>query len=437
MSVASAPPQAPSDNNAVGRATLYCLIAYITAYCLESPLRYMLYLVHASSLVLLRDLLIDIPLVCVFVAQLMRQKLHGAFVAFIIVAAIQVPIFWLNFGVSNIFASIFGLKLIVNTLLGILACQALMVPNRRTYRLFAALLIISIIALVAEKLGAHFPWVGLHDYVGGADVELARDWQIDDPILRRVGGFFRDSIGAAEGIATLCIVVACQTRGWIARTSLLLFSFGALILTTQKGAIVAFALVLLALLFPIGLRLISLRILVVSGAFLNAALPFFTNGIDMVVSRGGVASSMSFGMRVKMTWPNSWAWVASHSVFPFGVGIGGMGVPLKKIAPTAWMFPDNMFIFTYAYFGVFAVIFYLLFAYGAWRSLRMSSRDSEVGLATLAFFMFYGIVVSTIEDQLAALYLGAATGLLLTGATLELTPRRAAAARPGESMAIV
>jgi len=402
------------EEGALARFVTLGMVAYICIYCLESPVRYALYLVHASPLILGRDIFVDLPVVVLLLHQAVRGRLHWGFLLFFAMLAIGGPTFIANFGTKGFFPLAFGIKLVITIVLGLAAGRSVILPGKWIYRLFVCLLFISVAALITEKLGGNFPWVGLHDTINGTDIELSRDWSVEDPVLRRVGGFFRLSICAAMGLSVIALAVVCRIRRRALRLVVLLVSFGGVVLTTQKGAIAAFLLVMLAMFLAPRSRLIALRALVVFGAFFNATTPFFTSGMLIIRGHGSVASAASISQRIMLTWPNSWKWVSDHTIFPFGVGIGGMGIPLKSIAPGAWMFPDNMFILMYAYFGVFAVLFYAMFAYGALRSIRMDALAAEASLSILAFLLIYGIVISIVEDQIAELYLGASVGLLFS-----------------------
>jgi hypothetical protein len=417
MAATTAPIQpARPDGDAIGRFTQLCLLGYLTIVCLESPIRYVLYLGHVPNAILARDALMDLPAIILLIGQILRGKLHWAFVLFFIVLAVQGSVFIANFGMRGFFPMGFGTKLIINIVIGLMAGHVLMLPGRTVRRFLTALFLVSVAALLIEKLGGNFPWVGVHENVGGLDVELSRDWQVADPALRRVGGFFRSSIPAAIAVPLIAITVAQGMTRNAMRIAVLFLALGAVFLTTQKGSLLGLALVALAMFMPVRPRLALLRLLVAIGAFANATVTFFAMGMHMSIGHGNVASGASFAERIMLTWPNSWKWVIDHSLFPFGVGIGGMGAPLKQVAPTAWMFPDNMFIFMYAYFGVFAVLFYLAFVYAAWRSIRVTPSVAEPALATLAFLMWYGVVISIIEDPIAAFYLGGSVGILLTAA---------------------
>ena len=85
---------------------------------------------------------------------------------------------------------------------------------------------------------------------------------------------------------------------------------------------------------------------------IDIALPLFTSGL-LVVDSGGVFSFASFAMRISDTWPDAWRGSCNNQVFPFGVGLGGIGGAQRFFAENFFNPSDNLFIFIYANFGVF------------------------------------------------------------------------------------
>jgi hypothetical protein len=143
----------------------------------------------------------------------------------------------------------------------------------------------------------------------------------------------------------------------------------------------------------------------------GCAVPFLAMGLHFEHGNG-VYSTESLYLRVAETWPDAWDWIVRHQMLVFGVGLGGIGGPQRVYAPSNFNPADNMFTLLYAYFGVFA------FAYLGWlcrlvfRPVSGDAGSAATATAILAFCFGYGIVLSVIEDQSAALFLGAAIGTL-------------------------
>ena len=91
-------------------------------------------------------------------------------------------------------------------------------------------------------------------------------------------------------------------------------------------------------------------------ALLAVALPLFTPGL-LMPQTGGVFSFASFAMRISLTWPDAWRWILNHEVFPFGVGLGGIGGAQRFYAANFFNPSDNLFVYLYANFGVFGLVY--------------------------------------------------------------------------------
>lgn len=392
------------------RFALGCLLAYITIYSLESPIRYALYLAHADPLILARDLLIDLPVVALFFSQLAARKLHGAFVVFAITVGFGIFVFMLNFGALQ--PVVIGIKLLMNVLLGLLMGGHLLNPSRRVRWLFAFLLAMVAASVIAEKYFFEFPWVGVHTTIAGADVEISRDWQTGAGETKRIGGFTHESISAATLMPILGLIVATPIRRAVWRGAILLAVAFAVFLTTQKGSILGLVFVAGGLCLPPRASRRALPLLVLLGLLATTSLPLLTNGWFLQEGSGDAFTITSFVERINTTWPLALGWIADHSLVPFGVGVGGMGVPLKTVAPGIWQYPDNLAIFVYADFGIVALLFFGWIAYAAMRSYR-AAIDVRAALSVLAFLLLYGVVISIVEDQMASLFLGSSIGALL------------------------
>ena len=73
-------------------------------------------------------------------------------------------------------------------------------------------------------------------------------------------------------------------------------------------------------------------------------MPLFTLGL-LMPQNGGVFSFASFAMRISRTWPDAWQWILNHDVFPFGVGLGGIGGAQRFYAANFFNPSDNLFVY--------------------------------------------------------------------------------------------
>jgi hypothetical protein len=396
---------------AAGFAT-FCVLVYITIYAFESPVRYLLYLGSANTLILLRDGLLIGPLALIFFRDVLNGRVHPVMWLFAIVACVGFAVSYANFGVLAV--SALGTKMLLGTLFGLVAGLPLMDTTKRVNRVFIALWMISVTGVVLEKFVVHFPWVGLHAIIGNVDVELARDWQITDQFENRVGGFTRVSISAAGLIPLLALVAVSHVRSFVIRNFVLLVTVGAVFLTTQKGALLATIVVWASLLVPRALRIPAQVVATLLCVVVDIMLPFVTGGMSIAPGSGGSYSASSLVQRIMITWPDSLAWIERHGIFPFGVGLGGIGESQRFVSSAAFHYPDNLFLFLLSSFGLLSIAFMAVIVWAALRAFARPPIVASCALSVLTFIVLYGSFVSIIEDQMEALFLGAAVGALFS-----------------------
>ena len=386
-----------------------CAVAYLLIYAFEGVIRYGLYSVGADSAILLRDGLIIGPLLLLLAAQAFRTRVHPAYLAFGVIVVLHGLIATLNF--HTILPAVYGAKLLVNVLFGFIAARALVLPSRKVVVLLGLVWAVSVFAVVLDKFFVTFPWMGIETHIGGISVDVSRNWDISDGIAKRAAGFMRSSISAAMLLPTVALIIAPRMRSYVLRMLMLCATVGAVFLTTQKGAVLAIAAVTLILATPGFMRYRLLCWAAVGFAVVDIALPIFTSGL-LVVDNGGVFSFASFAMRISDTWPDAWRWIGDNSLFPFGVGLGGIGGAQRFYAEDFFNPSDNFFIFLYANFGVLS-LFYL--GWMVWQGLRQPPDTRSIAIAPLAILVFnlgYGAALSMLEDQVSQLFFGASVGML-------------------------
>ena len=386
-----------------------CAVSYLLIYAFEGAIRYGLYNIGHDDAILLRDGLVLLPLAALFTTQAFRLRVHPAFFVFAGVIGLHGLIAVLNLGTTV--PAIYGTKLMVNVLFGFLAARPLAQPSRRVLWLLALVWLVSVTGVVLDKFVYTFPWMGLETHIGGIQVDVSRGWDIDSGFDKRAAGFARSSIAAAMLLPTLALIIAPRIKSVVVRFLLLGVTVGAVVLTTQKGALVAVAAVSAILCAPAWGRYRLLCLACLGFAVVDVALPLITAGL-LIPESGGVFSLQSFAMRIVSTWPEAWQWILHNQVFPFGVGLGGIGGAQRFYAPNFFNPSDNLFVFLYANFGVLGLV------YLAWTScigLRLPAHlqpRATAALALLAFNLGYGAALSMLEDQVSAMFFGAAAGLL-------------------------
>jgi hypothetical protein len=125
----------------------------------------------------------------------------------------------------------------------------------------------------------------------------------------------------------------------------------------------------------------------------------------------GVFSFESLFERIEEMWPDAWRWIGRFSPLT-GVGLGGIGGSQRFFAAAEFNPADNLFVYLFASFGV-ASLAYLAAVLVVGLNARIDDfRRDGVALASLVFLLMYGLVISLVEDQVAALWLGATLGHL-------------------------
>ena len=386
-----------------------CAVIYLMIYAFEGVIRYGLYNIGASNAILLRDGLIIGPLLLLLAAQATRTRVHPAFFAFGAIVGLHGLVSTLNF--HNLFPAIYGAVLLLNVLFGFIAAKALVLPSRRVVLLWGVVWVVSVVAVVLDKFFVTFPWTGLETHIGGISVDVSRGWDISDGFAKRAAGFTRSSISAAMLLPTIALIIALRMRSYLLRTLMLFMTVAAVFMTTQKGAVAAIAAVALILATPGFMRYRLLCWAALGFAILDVALPIFTSGL-LVDSNGGVFSLASFGMRITDTWPDAWRWISDNNLFPFGVGLGGIGGAQRFYAADFFNPSDNLFIFLYANFGVLSFVYLGWALWQAWHQPPETQSIAITPLAILVFNLGYGAALSMLEDQVSQLFFGASVGML-------------------------
>jgi|CXWL01.1.fsa_nt_gi hypothetical protein len=384
-----------------------CLATYFSFYLFEGPIRYGLNAIGADYLIFIRDLLLVLALsVGIIIRQRLKQKLHPAFYIFAIIILIHGFISLVNIG--SAFVIFYCIKLLFTALAGAVLAPYLMNPPKQVVLVVLALFIITFIGVLIDKYDfIEYPWTGLKATMGEIQVDISRDWDISGAD-KRAGGLMRSSINVAIVTPLLAFILLFNIRSLLGRIIIMLVTVMILYCSTQKASILAFAFVCgLLLAFhkrPIPALKIGISFAFVLMVVLPILLPQFIMPNDQ-----GVFSLKSFYMRVEDVWPKAWLWIERKEVFPFGIGLGGIGGAQRFYSEEYFSPADNMFIFLYAYFGLLSFVY---MGWLWWRCMRVSDKQSSStihALSIVMFITFYGIAMSMIEDQMVTLFLGAAT----------------------------
>lgn len=382
--------------------------AYISFYVFEGLIRYALHLSGADTLIFVRDALLLVPLLILFLQQLFRKALHPAFLLYLFVIGLHGIVMMCNIG--SFMAVLYGAKMLMTLVAGALAASALLQPQRWMVRLVFLFWLVSLAGILLDKFYMEMPWMGMETTIGDVQVELGRDWQISGA-EKRAGGFMRSSINAATVVPLLALMLIFHMRSLLLRAAIAAATVPAIIWTTQKGPILAYVLTLGVCLVAVRKPVPVLRFGILVMLVLMVALPVILPGYSMPRAEG-VFSFSSFYQRVEDMWPDAWRWIRLHEAFPFGVGLGGISGAQRLYALHDMNAADNMFVLMYGYFGVMSLVYLAGIALVVLRLKNDYVPAKAQALATLLFLLTYGCVISLLEDQMASLFLGAALAWL-------------------------
>ncbi len=393
------------------RALIYsCLLVYFSFYLFEGPVRYGLNAIGADSLIFIRDIVLIIPLILSFLINRHDgNKLHSAFYIFGFIIFFHGLISYLNIG--DTFVIVYCIKMLMTMLVGAVLAEYIMSPPRYVVKVVLVLWIITFFGVAFDKYEIFtYPWTGLGTIIGDTQVDISRDWDITGED-KRAGGLMRSSISVAVVTPLLALLLIFNIRSLAMRLSIMLMTFMVVYWSTQKASILAFLLVCAVILTAYKRPSVFLKIGITIAFLLMVLLPVILP--QFIMPNGeGVFSMASFYMRVEDMWPKAWLIIEQRGIFPFGIGLGGIGGAQRFYSPDDFNAADNMFVLLYAFFGI------LSFLYMGWLWLKCMQVNNQAApavinaLSIILFIIFYGIALSMIEDQMASLFLGAAASYL-------------------------
>jgi hypothetical protein len=383
----------------------WSIAIYFTVYAFEGPVRYGLNLLGADQLIFVRDAVLLLPVLLLGAQQFLQRRVHPAYLVYIFVVLLHGLVLMLNIGS---FAAVgYGAKMLLTMLVGAVIAPVLLQP-RKPLLMYVGVLWVSIfIGVLLDKYFVSFPWVGLTTIIGDVQVDISKDWDMEGD-AKRAGGFLRSSIHAATVAPLFALMLVVHLKRWWLRILIALATVFVINLTTQKGALLAYVIVIAVLACVPKRPIPALRLGLIVFTILAVALPLALPGYHMDEAGAGGFSNMSFNLRVEMMWPKAWEWISHRGTFPFGVGLGGISGAQLLYAKEWFNAADNLYVFMYASFGMMSVVYLGLMLWGALRVPNQGTVADKHALSILLFIMVYGCVLSMLEDQMASLFLGAA-----------------------------
>jgi hypothetical protein len=377
---------------------------FIVSQTLEAPLRYAFSLIGASWLIYVRDLAVLVAMTALAVRQFWEQRLQAAFVVFGL-------LFFFHGVVSLLLchvlvAVLIGMKTLVSPLFGAVFLPILMKNKRSIGWLLLLLWLVTAAGIVMDYAGWNLPWKGMSSDVGDYTVVVNKKWNFQGE--DRIGGFSRDSVGASMLVSFFSLYALFFSRSLLLRLIAAVGGMALIYITTSKGCVVAFLLVILAGILPTKRSQLLNKSMLAAVFAAMTLLPIILPNYDMPSSP---AFLRSFYDRVVRVWPDTWHNIDQHS-WIFGSAIGNVGVGQQYLKFEDVNTGDNLFVLAYGYFGIFC-LFYL-----GWPFLAAMRRRAPVdalgryAIVTLIYVFAYGIVVNIIEGPVAAFMLGSAVQAL-------------------------
>ncbi|MFJ5444675.1 O-antigen ligase family protein [Methylobacillus methanolivorans] len=389
---------------------IFILVAiYLSTFIFEAPIRYVLNLAGAGSLLYLRDGIpvIIISLICI---NWMRGK-YNPTILLVIIYLLLLHFFVGMIYIHSLFQQLFGLKVLLPLILGVAIFSVYKLPLIKFRQYIAYVFLIIVLAILINKFYV-FPWEGAtFDTIFGQG-EQARDWTAGG--VRRLSGFSRASFDAASALLILVTYLLAAYKNTCARVLFWLLAFIGIALTTSKGAMLAALILLLLMIFNKGENTKPLYQFVLVGlVMLVVLMPIISLLINVRVR--DISSEWawwftSYADRMEWMWPKAFELLDQHGSYLLGRGLGGIGVS-QMYGDGRWInAADNIFVYLTVTFGIVGwiycgVILTKLFIYKA-----KTSRENFLIFAFPAIALAYGMSVGVIEQPLLSFTLGAVIG---------------------------
>jgi hypothetical protein len=257
------------------------------------------------------------------------------------------------------------------------------------------------------------PWTGFTYQLGDAEVEASRDWSYFG--VERVAGFARASFEAATQLLFLGLTCSLLLRGKGLAILIWVATGGLIAVTTTKTTLGLFF--FLTVLFPMVAPRFVPRVF---KRVVGTVLPFTLASVGVLLPASTLVSKIgasfatqdsgtlftSFGIRLAEMWPDTFTMIFKHGSVLLGRGLGGIGAAQKIFEPDIYSPGDNVYLYLYATFGIFALALIWVFTRSVSRLRFAGSR-----LALLVWFlgvsiMMEGWTVSCIEGGSMGLIMG-------------------------------
>lgn len=387
------------------RCVFLLIIVFLTFRVLDAPIRYYLMKLSLTPITLVPNILI----ICFLTISLLK-----------LILTLQVDRKILLIALFFVYAAIIGVIFIGNFKQITYAFYVLLplfwgMRSSRTFtdnffkikHLITILWALSVLG-VFLSVYYQFPWTDMTYDRFGTEVEGSREWAIQG--FSRYAGFSRVSFEAASVIMILCLMLIVWHNNIVIKLIIWILSGFAIALTTTKGMIGTYLIVIFSL-FIWNWRKLRVALTVAIVLFVTI-LPLSTKfitynlGINDFILR---IIFLSFEDRLLNTWPEALLLLEKHGSFLLGRGMGGIGGPQTIFEPIIKNPADNLFLYLFVIFGfsAFIIIYHILQKTIALINSDNNALNSFYFLFWLTVFTF-GLTANTIEAPLFGFLIGTA-----------------------------
>lgn len=401
-----------------GRATLdhdqfllFVSLGYMATFVVEAPLRWGLSLVGLAPLIYLRDVAILLLLWLELERGIRSGKSPGILLLAFAATAFHLAIAFLQVG--NLPQVLFGFKVALPLLLGVLAGTRLAVHPEKAQVLHRALKVfwwVAISGLALEASRIPLPWKGFEVEIGDFTISGNRAWTAAG--IDRLAGFGRASFDTSLFLLLFFASFVFQVRPW-RRWFYAAASLVGIVLTTTKVTVLA-SLASLAILAMLSFRLPlarALRWVVLACCLGLSVLPplLLRPGLlELNLEDPIIAFAFaSFIERIYSTWPNGFALLQDLPMAWLGRGLGGIGSAQTYFE--LWIFNpgDNLFVYAWVATGV-ASIAYMghLAAKGLSRGKELLVGERKMRFLFVCLVFVLGSTMNVVESATSLFLIG-------------------------------
>ena len=380
----------------------YGIILYLLSFIVEGPIRYVLHSTGGESIIYIRDVFMVYILIAYMFNVLLLGRINKIMMAtiFILFFHTIVGIFYL--GKSQV---LFGLKLMVPLLMGMMAYPIFSSRPETIKKIFLIFFSIAVLGVFLNMF-VTFPWEGISYELAGHEIEGTRAWAAFG--FKRLAGFSRISFGVAAQILIFSIYLISHLELTLVTVPLWLLAGIAILATTSKSIMVAYAVISLFLMirkiipnfYDIYQKALIVPIIIMIVLPVWAYI-FSGSNVGMDILKNPLL--VTFSDRMLNTWPDAFNILQKQGNFFLGRGIGAMGVSQVYFESQYYSPADNLFVYALGFFGMMSIV-YFLYIYKL--AQKIDLKNDLFYYYFILFFIIYGTLINVIETNFMLLFLG-------------------------------